>query len=135
MAEFLIRVVDKTGSDVYKDTKLLKAGDIVVVQPDGWEWASEELRNPDWRILKCPKVPLLQAQAFLGAEVPTDLTKPNRTLLRRLFKLSLRGLPPAVKAYVDDNSRASPSFTSGISSAALLALRVRKVSVPDPTVL
>ena len=135
MAEFLIRVVDKTVPDVFKDVLLLKAGDIVAIQPDDWPWGPEELTNPDWRIFKCPKVPFLQAVAFLAPEVPTDIRKPNRTLLRRLFKLNIAALPLAARTYMEDDTRKIGSFSTNISPKALLALRVRKASVPDPTVL
>lgn len=67
--EALIRVVDKGPGEDHS-----KAGDVIAVCPDGWQWSSAELTNPDWRIIR---VPLLQTQA------DAFLARANNPLVKR----------------------------------------------------
>lgn len=135
MAEFLVRVVDKVNSDIYLDSKCLKAGDVVVVCPDGWLWSSEELTNPDWRIVAIPSVTVIQAQAFLAPELDTDPTRPSRLLRRRAFRIDLTLLPAAWQAWIADASRTQSIKTFSGSVAQVLALKAAKVRLVDPNAL
>jgi hypothetical protein len=89
MSELLVRVVDKINTDFYLNTKCTKRGDVIVVRPDGWAWGSQELANPEWMILRLPKVPIEEAEAMLGSEKHTDPTHPSKTLQRRAVKLDV----------------------------------------------
>jgi hypothetical protein len=135
MAEFLVRVVDKVNSDIYLDSKCLKAGDVVVVCPDGWGWGAEELINPDWRIVAIPAISVTQAQAFLGTELDIDPTKPSRMLRRRAFKIDLSLLPVAWQTWITDNTRTAPIKTFSGAVAQVLALKAAKTPLVDPNVL
>lgn len=138
MCEMLLRVVDKINlNDPYLDVKCLKRGDVVVICDDGWEWGSEDLRNPAWRILKLPNVSKSMAEAFLGPELDTDPANPSRMLQRRAFKFDVdnASLPLPIKAWLADVSRANPSFTAGLSAAQLLSFRAAKPRKQDPNVL
>lgn len=67
--EVLIRVVDKGPNEDHS-----KAGDVISVCPDGWQWSPAELTNPDWRIIR---VPILQTQA------DAFLSRANNPLVKR----------------------------------------------------
>lgn len=58
MAEVLLRVVDVTSPDIYKDVRLLKRGMVVEIMPDGWNWSHAERTAPYWRIIALPGVPV-----------------------------------------------------------------------------
>ena len=79
--EILIRVVDKGPDEDHS-----KAGDVIAVCPDGWQWSAAELANPDWRIIR---VPILQAQA------DAFLSRANNPLVkrRREWTIDLSRLP------------------------------------------
>lgn len=88
MAELLMMVVDKTHSDPSVDPRCFKRGMVICVQPDNWPWGLEELRNPDWRILRVPKA---DPDDLLGltAEEPFTDTKNLTPRKRRAFRLDL----------------------------------------------
>jgi len=55
MCEILLRVVDKVNlEDAVRNRQASKAGDVIAVQLDGWNWGTDELANPEWRIVKLP---------------------------------------------------------------------------------
>ena len=136
MAEVLLRVVDKVNpNSVYLDAQCLKRGDVVVVCPDGWNWGTEELSNPHWRILKLPNIPVEQMQQFLSEEPETDPANPSRTRQRRGFKFNVDGATGALRTYLRDETRAQPTFTSSLSLTQVERMRVRKMAIPDPNVI
>lgn len=137
MAELLLRVVDKVGSDLYRNCQCLKRGDVVVVQPDGWKWGNEELTNPDWRILKLPNVTVLQLQQFLSGEPITDSNRSSNTRLRRWYFVDLANaaITGQFRNYLNDATRANATFTSAFSFAQFDALRKQKTAVADPQVI
>lgn len=94
MSELLVRIVDKVNdADPYLNAKCTKRGDVIVVVEDGWAWGGKEKANPEWRIVKLPKVTVSEAQAFLSPEPITDPAAPNRVKQRRAFRLNLDTLP------------------------------------------
>ncbi len=136
MCELLVRVVDKTNIDSpYLDAKCLKRGDVVVVAENGWAWSVEELRNPDWRIVKIPNFSVLAAAAFLGLELDLDPEQPSLVLRRRAFALNLAGLPANWAAWVADSTRVAPTRTLNVTEAQALALKLAKVRLVDPNVI
>lgn len=141
MAELLIRVVSKVNlDDIYKDVKLTKRGDVIVAQPDGWLWGSEELRNPDWRILKWPSISVADAQPLLSEEIP-DAPWPipgqkDPMLQRRGFYLDVDSvvIPNALRNYINDASRTEPFFVIN-NEITLIALKIKKAKRIDPHVI
>src|SRR4051812_28605536 len=58
MCEFLVWIVDsEKNEDPYKDCKRGKAGNVITIQEDGWNWTKAELNNPSWRIGSLKGVP------------------------------------------------------------------------------
>lgn len=88
MAECLLRVVDKTSSDPVSNAGLTKRGHVICVQPDGWPWGTEELANPEWRIVLLPG-PVEDWAHLLVPEPITDPAKASPTRARRLWRLDL----------------------------------------------
>lgn len=87
MAEALVRVVDKTNADsAALDRLCFKAGDVLHVAPDGWAWGTDELTNPDWRVVQLPGVD----PASLADMVDPERDAQGNVLRkrRRLFNLT-----------------------------------------------
>jgi len=38
-----------------------RAGDVIVIQNDGWPWGNQERAHPDWRFIRAPILPTLAA--------------------------------------------------------------------------
>lgn len=68
--ELLIRVVDRVSDDPVRHHQLTKCGDVIAYQPDGGPWGIEDLRNPDWRIVRVPGLAEAEARALVGEELP-----------------------------------------------------------------
>lgn len=85
--ELLVRVVDKISPDKGKNIELTKRGDVIAVKPDGSDWGTEELANPNWQIFRIPMTDI-EAQNLLQPEFP-KLATPNQPVMKRLFKLDL----------------------------------------------
>ena len=79
--EALIRIIDKG-----PDEDCSKAGDVICICPDGWQWSPAELANPDWRIVR---VNILQTQA------DAFLSRANNPLVkrRRVWTINFSKLP------------------------------------------
>lgn len=141
MSELLIRVQDKVNADFYLDCQCTKRGDVIVARPDGWPWGHDELTAPFWRILKVPALPLAEAEALTGPELPVDPQSPGRTLRRRAFKLDLDALlaapaiPQALKDYIRDDTRAAATFMVVLPLVAVRAVKVAKPAIADPAVI
>jgi hypothetical protein len=77
MCELLVRTVDKVNADdKVTDNVLTKAGDVIVVCPDGWVWSETEKAAPFWTIIKVPGAPVSWGEQFLGKEI-TDVSNPK----------------------------------------------------------
>lgn len=91
--ELLVRIVDKRDlKDPVKDAQLTKAGDVIVYRPDGSDWGIEDLKNPDWRIVRVPSMTEEQAIALTSPELPPTLDKQYPLLQKRAMKLDLNTL-------------------------------------------
>ncbi len=135
MCELLLRVSDKINTDPVLDSKCTKRGDVIVVMPDGWGWGTEELRNPDWRILQLPNVTVEQAASFLSPEPEDNPQAPSLVRQRRLFKIDLDALPPVWAAWVTDGTRAEPMRSAPFTAAQILGYRRRKAPLANPVVI
>lgn len=137
MASLLVVVHDKINPDFYKDCQCYKRGDVVDVHPDDWVYGRLELTDPLFRIFIIPALSESEASAYLFWEVPTDPQNPSRTLQRRGFCLDLDSpiIPAAVRAYIDDDTRAQPTFTVTLNQAQLRNLKKLRPPIADPNVI
>lgn len=138
MAELLVRVVSKLNpDDVYKDVKLSKRGDVIMVVPDGWGWSIEERTNPDWRIFKWPSESVVNASTLLTPELPqVQTTVPDPMLQRRGFYLNIDkpSLPNALKNYLNDNTRAQWFFQVP-ANITIADIKLQRPKRTDPNVI
>ena len=137
MAELIIRVVDKVNpASVYRDVKCTKRGDVIAIQPDGWPWGSAELTDPAYRIVQVSGIDVEDLSAFLAPELDVDPGHPSRTLQRRGFKFDLDAFratgTAALRAWLDDDRRASGTRRVTATLAQVLAFKVARPSVVDP---
>lgn len=137
MAELLLRVVDKVNPDFYQNCKCTKRGDVIVIRPNGWTWGTQELTDPNYRIVKLPNISEAFLSPFLAQEPETDPQHPSRTLQRRWYRFDLASglLPQPFINYLNDAERKSAFFSSNFSEAQVAALRVQKAPVVDPIIL
>ena len=95
--EALIRVVDKGEAE-----DCSKAGDVISICPDGWQWSPAELSNPDWRIVR---VNILQTQA------DAFLSRANNPLVKRRREWT-----------IDFSKLPNPSLFAGDRTQAIITL-------------
>lgn len=135
MAELLVRVIDKINDDFYKNCQCTKRGDVIAVKPDGWLWSSEELRNPDWRIIKTSST-VEECKSFLKSQedgkLITDVTK-SKTLLKRAVKLNIDDtiISTVLKTSISDNSR---SIKIDFQLIDINSIKIVKDFVVDPNI-
>lgn len=105
MIELLVRIVDKTSDDKNKDIQLTKRGDVIAWHLAGEDWGTQELSNPEWRIIKAD-ITEADANALLAPELPTKLGTPNEILKKRAVKLDVDSLAISsdTKQRVDDKA-------------------------------
>lgn len=75
--ELLIRIVDKQQKDEKLAPLASKAGDVIAICPDGWQWSKREQENPDWRIVKSP-ILAVEKEALLAPKVVKDVLTARR---------------------------------------------------------
>lgn len=63
------------------ENPMYEVGDILAVQPDGWNWGKLELSNPNWRIIKFPGVDPAKYEAMAYPLQEIDI-KGEKTLLK-----------------------------------------------------
>lgn len=134
MAEFLIRVVDKTSPDFYKNLKLSKRGYVIDVRENGWPWAAE-LVLPFWRIVRHSGISVSEGSALLTQEIADGPNVQARHLQLRGFKLNLDAtFPTAIRNFINDNTRAIPilDITSLVTVTQFRALKIVVPKVVDP---
>jgi hypothetical protein len=153
MCEIALVVHGTNNSDNFdKDCMCYKAGDIIEVMPDGWNWGTQELLNPNWRIIKFPGVDRSQMIQFTSQQLPVDPLNPSPTLLRRALRFAWQNLPnttwaanhpaqvTALQNYIADDTRAKATLTVPANTvvtfmAELNKLTVVKDTVTEPTVI
>lgn len=114
MCELLVRTVDKVNDgDPYANARLTKAGDVIVIREDGWEWGRAE-GPPDYMVVRVPGAPVGVLSGLL-ADQPSNGEDVLRQ--RRAFGLNM--------AHVK----------STMSLQSVQAARVRKPYAPDPNVM
>lgn len=129
MCELLIVYSGQINSDPVMDCQVLKAGDVITIQEDGWPWGVGELTNPNWRVFRVAGTPAASAFAFLGPEVDSDPANPNMFKRQRAFSLELTNpaLPADAAGWLADNSRSLPIYTAALTFAQLMSLKMSKI--------
>lgn len=140
MAECLIRVVDKVNSDFYLNTKCTKRGDVIVIQPDGWNWGIDELGLRIYRIIQLPEIDPSDLSAYLAPELDVDPQNPSRTLQRRAFFFDLNtfGLLQTQRyrnQMIDDNRIIDRILPDIRDLTTVLSVKVAKLPIIDPNVI
>jgi hypothetical protein len=93
MCEILVRFVDSVNEDFYRDCMCAKAGDVIVVCPDGWPWGTMEVIDNHNLIIKLPNITVAQAQGLTSQQVYSIGSLGTKaTLLRRSVRLNINGL-------------------------------------------
>lgn len=134
MATIVLRIADQFATDALAHATKELRGDVVEVVPDGWPFSAAELAHAAWRIVSLPAVSLDEARSFAapGHVAPWE----GRIAPARAFGLDLDGppVPAGLAAFLADDSRSVPVFTSDLTAAQLGALRVARVPAPHPAV-
>jgi len=136
MCELLIRVTDKRNDNCpYADAKCLRAGDVVVIVPDGHEWSAQEMAHPHWRILKLPG--LNNLDDLLHPQADPDRANPSYMLHRRHRHLDLShpDWSEVCLRWLADDARSVPWYTLQIASDDLRAMLADRPYLADPNVL
>lgn len=126
MAQLLVRVVDKTHPNPELDRGLTKRGDVIAVVEDGHVWGTEELKNPDWRIIVIPGVPTFALASLAHPESPELGYGNGRRRRANKFDVDAPSLPGPMKQYLADASRAQPTYTLSGGLTRAFELRIRK---------
>ena len=131
--EMLIRIVDKPKSgDAALDSKRTTAGDVIAVKPDGHVWGKEEVRNPEWRIIRVPGMRQAEADALVSPELPESFTS-NRMLRKRQAVLDVAQLDALLGGQLLAERTATPrGADANITRSQLVACRSLKGRLTDP---
>jgi hypothetical protein len=119
MSELLIRVVSKVNvDDADLNSMLLKRGDVVTIQPDGHNWGTQELSNPDWRIVRILGMTRAEADALMeedfsfneNGDMVLSGTAVKSAGIRRKRRIALNSIKwdASHLAALLDNTRATP---------------------------
>lgn len=130
MCEMLVRVVDRTNSDFYKDCKCTKTGDVIVVVEDSWLWTKEERTSEEWRIIACADMKMSEAELFTSSEVPESRELQSKTLQFRAFKIDLTLLPDT-EAFIGRRK----NEIEYVDRETLLFSRAQKPAIKDPAII
>jgi len=91
--ELLLRVVDKIGATDYQDAGLTKSGDVIAIHMAPGPWGSEELTNPDWRIIRVD-IPATLIDSLVAIESGSFAYRLNR---KRIYQLNIDSLQKSIK--------------------------------------
>lgn len=126
--QLLIRIRDKVNSaDPYADAKLHKAGDVIAIMPYDQEPGREELRNPDWLIIKVAGEDAIEECISLTTpQLHNDPGSRNRMLQKRGFRLDIEALKAGTEAWLHWETKQQ------FADVPIEIIRVAKVEVPVP---
>jgi hypothetical protein len=129
--EMLIRRVDKINpnSDV-QNARCTKRGDVIVVQPMGFDWSDAEINNPDWILIKVADLSLGDAETFLLPESPLGEREAQPLLKRRAKSIDLDGLTLDIIPNEQIHDSGNWSFIFTHTSAQIVNRTVIKPSAP-----
>lgn len=134
--ELLIRIVDKPRSgDAALDSKRTTAGDVIVAMPDGHIWGREEVRNPDWRIIRVTGMGRTEAEALTAPELSESFS-PNRLLRKRQIKIDVEQLDILAGGELLADRTATPKGVDCVVTLGMLhACRSLKPKLTDPRII
>lgn len=122
MAELLVKAIDATHADEIKDISgCYKAGDIVIVRPDGWQWGALELKAPadggKFVVIKITDVTVAQIVAWVrnhwGTEIHgTDTDAAAHSLRRRRVRIDTDLVPLAVRQQLNQTGQFSTTWAA-----------------------
>lgn len=116
--ELLIRIVDKTLSgNAEIDAQRTRAGDVIVVMPDGHIWGTEEILNPDWRIVRVPGLSQAEALSLVSPETATAFGD-TRRLRKRQMSVDLEQLDIMEGGTILSSRTATPRNVDAVVSHA-----------------
>jgi hypothetical protein len=116
--ELLIRIRDKNHpTDANLNRQLTKRGDVIAIQPDGWNWGVRELTNPDWRIISVPNLTRRQEEQLLEGDSYSLDDFPRKR--KRQFDLDSPSLGSTVKDHLEDDSRRNRVVSEPILSTLI----------------
>lgn len=120
--------------DVFKDARLYKAGDVIESLPDRWNFGSQDLANPDWRILFVPDMTVEEGHQFTGQEFNVSSKNPTDMLRRRRVRIDLAALgATSLAEWLADDSRKEP--IASIDAATLMGAKRIKEPITDPRII
>lgn len=134
--ELLIRVIDKPRSGIAAlDSKRTTAGDVIVAMPDGHIWGREEVRNPEWRIIRVPGMGRTEAEALTAPELPESFS-PNRLLRKRQIRIDIEQLDIfAGGELLAGRTATRKGVDCVIEHGAFVACRSLKPKLTDPRII
>lgn len=97
MAELLIRIVDRGGVDLPKGYTDSKAGDVISICPDGWNWSAAERTATYWRIVRVP-LTTTECNALLAKG---DGDPMLQSCWKRKYQISVAALPAAARNLIN----------------------------------
>lgn len=113
MAELLVKARDNAHPDPVKDRAgCYKAGDVVVVRPDGHPWGREE-GPPQFVIVKLAGVPVADVARYTAPEM--NAAAPGEVLTRRLYQFSLSTLPAAMRDALEKDGALTMTKASALA--------------------
>jgi hypothetical protein len=114
--------VDKVPGDDFRSAMFTKAGDVIYVAEDQHVWGTEEIANPEWRIIRMPGVSAASMRDMM--EPRSNPKSRDRMVAARKVCFDLSD--PWVKSLVDSGH----TITLSRSDATKLNNR-RKLRDPD----
>lgn len=113
MAQLLVVVHGADLENPFDDAGVCKAGDVVEVVDDAHEWSDLEKTKSEWRILRVSGTMRAAHEALLWSQTHVDvragiMSKPG-PILSRVSTLNLDTADPALRAYLDDDTRVRPA--------------------------
>lgn len=126
MAEMVIWLHDRDLGDVYKTAKVAQRGDVITVQPDGWNWAANEAADP-FLLVSVPDAAVADLQEFLSNELPQPGNETDE-FIDLYNTLQFRGFKVDIDAYTGGVLRSGAS----VPLDDVLALKVQRPPIPDP---
>ena len=118
--QLLVRVVDRISKDPTRNLQLTKRGDVIAVKPDDADWGTEELTNPEWRIISVPDMTAAEAAALMTQELP-PLGNPGQPVMKRAFRLDLDALAAQGVGIDQDRTVVTPADALALIAAPMPA--------------
>ena len=120
MAELLIRIVDRGGVDALKGYTDSKAGDVISICPDNWDWSIAERTAEYWRIMRVP-LTITECNALLAKG---DGDPMLQSCWKRKYHISVTKFPAVVRNIIN-----APRTGTGVIDFTARLAQVRTATV------